>query len=83
MFVPDLLKKGAGSFSSIIFVDRHHSEIWTLILALKKTMNLITNYERPRLDRFVKVVNVGLDDLCFSYFGRFLAACFSYRSSDF
>ncbi len=39
-------------------------------------MKLITNYERPRLDRFVKVVNVGLDDLCFSYFGRFSAACF-------
>jgi hypothetical protein len=39
-------------------------------------MNSITNYERPRLDRFVEVVKGGLDDLCFSYFGRFSAAYF-------
>ncbi len=49
----------------------------------KKTLNSIKNHERTRLDRFVKVVNVGLDDLCFSYFVRFSAACFPYRSPDF
>ncbi len=34
----------------------------------KNTLNSIKNNERTKLDRFVKVVNVGLVDLCFFVF---------------
>ncbi len=74
MFVPALLIKGAGEYFFGNFCGSPPLGDLDSDPGFEK--NSITNYERPRLDRFVEAVNVGLDDLCFSYFGRFSAACF-------